>query len=376
MSAFSERNLQSAVRNPWVAGNFAASRGRIYRTTDLGFSWEEIFVEPYDNLVDQLTVTDDGDLFFISHLQLIDKSTSDSCNQYCSYLLRSTDMGETWDTIFNSMSIDDVEIMSDGHIYISTHFGLRRSSDGGDTWESVSEEIGGDILFYESRDLIYVKTFNQLYKSDDLGVTWTTTFENPGASYDEVQMNSRGDLIWTSIELVSEGQPNRFYISTDQGETWTEITPDNFDESGSIHVGNHDQLFIFTSTEMLRSLDHGATWQNMGPAPGVNDITQLANGQIYAAATSVWRSTSLVPVSNVSPVANELHLYPNPAKGQILVDYNGLTLPGTLRMYDSKGQIVKETAMQQSAMQLDISDLKKGIYIIKIGEESGKVVVY
>ena len=61
---------------------------------------------------------------------------------------------------------------------------------------------------------------------------------------------------------------------------------------------------------------------------------------------------------------NTIKLYPNPAKDQFII--SGWTNGDIAKIYNIQGQEIKSVKINQSDQIIDISDLKVGIYIVKV----------
>ena len=73
---------------------------------------------------------------------------------------------------------------------------------------------------------------------------------------------------------------------------------------------------------------------------------------------------------------NFVKIYPNPAKDYIKIDISDIALSQTIYIYDMFGKIIKQIVPNyyESKILVDIKNMQKGIYIIKIGENSSKFV--
>lgn len=72
------------------------------------------------------------------------------------------------------------------------------------------------------------------------------------------------------------------------------------------------------------------------------------------------------------------HIYPNPSDGIINVDLLGNNEGGILRVYNSRGEVLREIPLNHQKKSLKIIDLPSGIYFVRIemvGEVFGTVVV-
>jgi outer membrane autotransporter protein len=191
--------------------------------------------------------------------------------------------------------------------------GLILSKDAGATWTPVGGAItantdvssivitgvGGNIMFVASRS--HAQAFGS-----PTPVTGLFRSTDGGASF--IQISGSGGLPSGSVtSLASDpGNPNRLYAalqnsgifrSDDQGKTWTKITPANSGIGAStqniqLSVGaNGASLFMGLSSgvtkattlqSVWRSLDQGATWQNMGgqgSGPGRGLPGTIENGK-------------------------------------------------------------------------------------------------
>jgi 1,4-alpha-glucan branching enzyme len=67
---------------------------------------------------------------------------------------------------------------------------------------------------------------------------------------------------------------------------------------------------------------------------------------------------------------SEIAIYPNPAKNSFAISQD----VSKVEMYTITGQLVKRYAAVNSNQQLDITNLEKGLYLIKITDENGKIL--
>ena len=63
-------------------------------------------------------------------------------------------------------------------------------------------------------------------------------------------------------------------------------------------------------------------------------------------------------------------IYPNPANDNLLVQFKSDIWTGTtLKVYTAVGQLVKSYQIQGNKQKIDISDLPKGIYVVKLSNK-------
>jgi len=81
----------------------------------------------------------------------------------------------------------------------------------------------------------------------------------------------------------------------------------------------------------------------------------------------------IVIEENIENTGSRINIYPNPTDGVITIDSEGIEIEKT-EIYNLLGSQVRSYNKQSG--QIDISDLKNGIYIIKICEKNGFPVKY
>jgi hypothetical protein len=68
-------------------------------------------------------------------------------------------------------------------------------------------------------------------------------------------------------------------------------------------------------------------------------------------------------------------IYPNPTQGEFTLERNLSAKAKELFVYNMQGQLVYTAVAQNRKQQIDLSGFKSGIYLLRIGEESKRVVV-
>ena len=67
-------------------------------------------------------------------------------------------------------------------------------------------------------------------------------------------------------------------------------------------------------------------------------------------------------------------MYPNPANSQIVIATDLSQPSGEVLITDMTGKIVKQIKTQNLSTEVDISNLKKGVYFVKLGDMMERLV--
>ncbi|MEZ4966896.1 MAG: hypothetical protein R2791_16750 [Saprospiraceae bacterium] len=140
-------------------------------------------------------------------------------------------------------------------------------------WAALNAPEGGRILqIAEIGDEYWACTRNGLFRSSDDGQSWQQDALF-GEFFRVSGLAQYGDTIYLySNEATLTGSESRFYTSTDNGLNWSFQTLDNSNFPGigtsppqsiSSIFRIDDVLFIVTSFQLTRSLDGGASWEEL-----------------------------------------------------------------------------------------------------------------
>lgn len=146
--------------------------------------------------------------------------------------------------------------------------GIYKSTDSGQSWQLLSSttsntpttmHTNGDFDFVwdivvdhtdMTKDVLFAAVINGIYKSEDGGDTWDLSLGDTTAgisSYTTIQITDQGIL----YAAFGSGSPSAgIWRSADQGDTWTEITPASFPNTGRIVIGLNpiaDKLYLLVN---------------------------------------------------------------------------------------------------------------------------------
>ncbi|HNS17215.1 MAG TPA: FlgD immunoglobulin-like domain containing protein [Bacteroidales bacterium] len=287
----------------WYIG---ASTGGIFKTTDGGSSWENVFLSaPLISIGDlEIDPTDENIIYAGTG-----EANSSSFSFLGNGIYKSTDAGQTWAHLGLDYSAYIGRIVVDyddpqrifaaacGTLFTpDEHRGVYRSQDGGNTWEKVlfvtdstsaidivQHPENPDILFAAMweriRGLSYRTSFglsSGVYKSTDGGDTWTEITDWLPSGYNVGRIGidiakSSPNVMYAFYDMANEEV--RVYRSDDTGESWYRTNDNALQEMnsnfgwyfGQIRVDIYDANKVYVyGVEAFRSTNGGNSWSTMG----------------------------------------------------------------------------------------------------------------
>jgi len=191
-----------------------------------------------------------------------------------SEIFLSTDNGNSWVKKNNVISAGPIYSIAinpiNGYIFAGAQYGMFRSTDKGESWESITSDMYiEDILITQSGEIYFGIKGNTsmypvggVYYSSDNGNTWIQ--KNNGLPY---TYNELHNITVTSIALGKDGTlyagtlTRGVYRSTNGGDTW--LPSSNYTDSEIYDLTVSDDGSIFAATQdrgVLKSTNRGNTW--------------------------------------------------------------------------------------------------------------------
>jgi hypothetical protein len=140
-----------------------------------------------------------------------------------------------------------------------------------------------------------------------------------------------------------------------------------------------EYLFVATELGVYFTINGGTNWSKLGnnlPNVIVNDMKiNYLNDKLYIGTygRGMWE----INIANTNLGTNEVSfedaptIYPNPVNGSILnIKLKSLNSSAEYVIYNVVGGTVKRGKINQLNTTLDINNLAKGMYIIKINENN------
>lgn len=99
------------------------------------------------------------------------------------------------------------------------------------------------------------------------------------------------------------------------------------------------------------------------------------NSKTAYAAASQWNGFKNVNtyLSTTETKNNLLKVYPNPAKDHVVI--SNISKGENISVYDLSGKILFQTKSPGNSLNINTSSYKNGIYLVKVGEKTTKIIV-
>lgn len=226
-----------------------STNDRIYRSTDRGISWTQVFATNLFSQAIDITFNQSGNFAAIS--------------DFAGIFYLSTDEGITWDSVSTLPYSRARKIYSYSYgDYLVGSYGVFRSSDEGQTWLQLDGFQGSGVVrsIAKSGNSFYAGTyFTGVFRSTDSGNNWFQS--SNGINHSTVSLLSKdydGNIYAVSVQAGLSS-------TTDNGENWEILSA--MSTLNSLSASPNGYLFggigSATTGVILRSSDSGHTWERI-----------------------------------------------------------------------------------------------------------------
>lgn len=329
----------------------------------------------FNYLVHELLIQPDGKIIAIGT----------NYNNYNSdYIVRLNQDG-TLDTSFNATArfnsaAEAMAIQSDGKIIVGGRFStfnteaapgiIRLNPDG-----TVDSTFNTGSGFNTSTSSSYVRALKIQEDGKIIVGGYLTNFNGATTTRHLFRLNSNG-TIDTSFDQGSG--LNGSVLSLDLDSESKLLVGGNFT---SYNGANNNHLIRINADGVLDSLFN----VGLGFNSAIANISSLSNGKIIVAgafssyngsvAKQIIRlkGSSLLATHN-SPLINKMSFYSNPVKDFLQVKLDDLTIMKSYTIIDSSGKEIKSETTSNFNNKIDVTVLSKGIYLLKVDTNHGRLV--
>lgn len=300
----------------------------------------------------------------------------------------------------------------------TTKYEIFTTQDGGTTWNQVSYSdiplpntvvttnqfefptsyyTKGNTIFFLTRQIIHTtlnsdNTYNyvykqRIYKSTDKGLVWTVLPNTFTDSYFSTGANT-GLMAWSNqnkgivFQLRYQDWQTliplslNIYRTLDGGATWnnvsyTGISLPSHNISAVDYVPNTD-ILVATGKNggSWKSIDNGSTWTVIDQGVKRFDVKCFDADNCYSGGTTIWPnvpggmyklSITALSTDEVKEQWEKLGVYPNPTKDELNIITERKIKSFTLT--DMQGRKIKDL---ESSKKIDLSHFTNGLYILNI----------
>ncbi len=214
-------------------------------------------------------------------------------------IFKSTDGGANWIHLASTSSnptfhfVQKIAVTSQGTVLATTREGTFRSTNGGDTWTEVQSGRMGDIEIASDDDIYITQGINStgfVYKSTDDGQTFTDITPASGGQRIEISSApSNPDVLYAVADGGSGSNDVAWFMkSMDGGTTWTSLDIPEYLSQDCTPSGNH-----FTRGQAFFDLILAVHPQNENIAiAGGIDLHKTTDGGLTWGGVSYWTGGS------------------------------------------------------------------------------------
>ena len=188
-----------------------------------------------------------------------------------------------------------------------------------------------------------------------------------GSGYNSIDINGNQIYLGKSsggidvFDITNPTNPSPAFSIPNSGGTAWDL---KYNENHLYLSTNSNGLYIYkleanTGIAMANFPNNG-NGQSFGVC--LQDSLILLSGLINGVAVLHYDSTGTVGIDNLSST-DQINLYPNPANDFVFVESNDLKL-NKIRIFNIKGNLVRQIDLISSNEKIDISNLAKGQYVL------------
>ena len=374
---------------------------KVLRTIDGGTTWDVFDVEEAEGRISfDIVATNDSTAFI---------TTQDYNNGSGRGVFKTTDGGETWTEIYNSVSGGVwLRFFNENDGVVVNRQSIATTDDGGVTWGIIPNSnipsfganeytlvVNGVSSCNVVDDHIWFGTNGgRIYRSNNKGKNWEVFNTNLPTNGNVSSIAFKDTL---NGMMVGRQGVNYVYAKTsDGGQTWVDLSPNismgvdlmtYVPQSDGLFIGTTSQ-YISTSKKTVYTSDFGETWEeiddtniNYGPTQFLSqEVGWSSRGFQNASGQSTmlkWIGSDLIFTSTKEIIPSaKVNIIPNPVNDFLTIEINE-DLGGNELLFELislDGRLVKTwKSIVMKKIEINLGDLSKGFYFLKI-EGKDKII--
>ncbi len=292
----------------------------------------------------------------------------------------STNFGNSWFGAGITDKISTSFAINGSNIFVGTNAGIYLTTNNGSTWSIVNNGLTDTIVqvLAINGNNIFAGTYGGgMFLSTNNGNTWSAM--NNGLP--------TGNVVFYSLAIsgnnIFAGTNCGVYLSTNNGLSWdlennglppAPLLVYDFSISGNT-------ILAGTTFGVYQFSNNTNSWSavNTGLTDSIYGISTLAIKGNYIFCSALGKSIWKRPLSDFTGLLNNtsnnflsLYISPNPATNSLTLNLSQLKnfQNTTVSIYDIQGKQLFQQNIKQAQTEIDIAAFTKGIYIIKVYNDS------
>ena len=253
-------------------------------------------------------------------------------------LFRSSDLGITWETAVSGLrgrSVSKLIPFSDGQnsfVYAATDSGVFSTTNYGDSWTELSSTLSNKFILsiYKTENYLFAGSSTKNYRSTDAGSSWVEvsigTPNKPATDFLRTD-----NIIFACISATD----SNIYKSEDYGLTWVPTNSNLLFTSTSSLEKLNNRLFYLTYNIMAQSTDGGNNWDIFHPVYYPSDMKSFGEYLFISSLSTgihIMHTNSTTAINISGNIPNFLSIF--------VFDINAeLIVAGGLNFNTSENQI-------------------------------------
>jgi len=344
----------------------------VYLSSDAGKTWTTVnnglYYNPVYGYIPITALAIKGDTVFAG---AVNPSTG-----LCAVYL-SEDNGASWSIEDNGLTIHPSSIralaIKRDSIFAGTGRGVYLSSNNGGNWTVANSGLLDSSIYSLtiSGTNIFAGTWSGIFLSANSAGNWTAVNTGIPINTGVQSLAVSGTNIFAGTFNIISHLGTGVYLSSNNGNSWVPVNT-GFPDSANIKAFAISGTNIFAGTYgagIYWSSNNGNSWTavNTGLTDFYVNALVIIGDTIFAGTDSsgVWKRSinNITGIDETNNNENNIAVYPNPAKDKLTIKS---LQKSTIEILNIQGQIILQQQIQQGKIDINISGLAKGVYILRL----------